>query len=107
MALELVPNPDIAAKLGSLKNKNQVLAGFALETDNMLENAKSKLSKKNLDFIVLNPANVENAGFKADNNIITIIDKTGSVTAYENKPKQLVAKDICEYLYQYLQKTIS
>jgi phosphopantothenoylcysteine decarboxylase/phosphopantothenate--cysteine ligase len=104
MVLELVPNPDIAAKLGGLKNKSQVLVGFALETDNMLENAKSKLSKKNLDFIVLNPANVENAGFKADNNIITIIDKAGNVTAYENKPKQLVAKDICDYLSQYLQK---
>ncbi|HEY9124679.1 MAG TPA: bifunctional phosphopantothenoylcysteine decarboxylase/phosphopantothenate--cysteine ligase CoaBC [Bacteroidales bacterium] len=104
MVIELVPNPDIAANLGSLKNKNQVLVGFALETDNMLENAKGKLSKKNLDFIVLNPANVENAGFKSDNNIITIIDQTGDVKAYENKPKHLVAKDICDCLYLHLQK---
>jgi phosphopantothenoylcysteine decarboxylase/phosphopantothenate--cysteine ligase len=104
MTLKLVANPDIAASLGKLKKKNQVLIGFALETDNPVENARKKLKKKNLDFIVLNSLDVKGAGFGTDTNQVTIIDKNNKVTKFELKPKSQVADDIVEAISQMLKK---
>ena len=73
LLLHLVSNPDIALEMGKLKHPNQINVGFALETDNGLQNALNKLKKKNLDLIVLNPAGEKNAGFNSDTNRITII----------------------------------
>ncbi|MCC7297280.1 MAG: bifunctional phosphopantothenoylcysteine decarboxylase/phosphopantothenate--cysteine ligase CoaBC, partial [Bacteroidia bacterium] len=73
--IHLVKNPDILATLGSLKIKEQVLVGFALETENELENAKEKLKRKNLDLIVLNSMRDAGAGFGHDTNKITLIDE--------------------------------
>ena len=73
-----------------------MLIGFALETENEEENAKSKLTRKNLDFIVLNSLQDKGAGFKADTNKVTIIDKNLIVDRYPLKTKQEVAKDICK-----------
>ena len=98
MTISLVQNPDILASLGSMKQARQQLVGFALETDNELENAKKKLTKKNLDFIVLNSLHDKGAGFGHDTNKVTIIDREGTVAVGELKSKQAVAKDIADTL---------
>lgn len=92
LTIELVKNPDILKTMGERKNK-QILVGFALETQNEEENAKEKLKKKNLDFIVLNSLRDEGAGFKADTNKIKIFSKTSSLE-FDLKSKEEVAKDI-------------
>jgi len=92
--LELEPTKDIAAELGRVKTKNQCLVGFALETNNELQNAQNKLERKNLDFIVLNSLNDKGAGFGVDTNKITIIDKDNNRHNFELKSKAEVAKDI-------------
>lgn len=93
LMVELVKNKDILMGLGERK-KNQFLVGFALETENELENAKAKLKKKNLDAIVLNSLNDAGAGFRKSTNKITFIDKNSSITAFELKTKAEVADDI-------------
>ncbi len=98
MTLHLVQNPDILATLGSMKSADQMLVGFALETDNELENAKKKLEKKNLDFIVLNSLHDKGAGFGYDTNKVTIIDRSGNIDAGTLKSKQAVASDIADKL---------
>ncbi|MFN8258716.1 MAG: bifunctional phosphopantothenoylcysteine decarboxylase/phosphopantothenate--cysteine ligase CoaBC [Bacteroidales bacterium] len=94
--LELKPTKDIAQKLGELKSPRQVLVGFALETDNEIENAFLKLKKKNLDFIVLNSLKDEGAGFNHDTNKVTIIDSNNNITKFELKSKKEIAIDIIE-----------
>jgi len=91
--IELIPTKDILASLGEIKQQ-QFLVGFALETDNELENAKSKLKRKNLDAIVLNSLQDEGAGFATDTNKITIIDKNLKEKSFKLKSKWAVAKDI-------------
>ncbi|MDR0430473.1 MAG: bifunctional phosphopantothenoylcysteine decarboxylase/phosphopantothenate--cysteine ligase CoaBC [Tannerellaceae bacterium] len=98
MMLHLVPNKDIAASLGAMKRDNQTLVGFALETNNELAHAKSKLTRKNLDFIVLNSLNEQGAGFRVDTNKISIVDNEGNVTNYPLKDKKAVALDIVNKL---------
>ncbi len=100
MTINLVQNPDILATLGTMKQQRQILVGFALETDNEVDNAKKKLTKKNLDFIVLNSLHDEGAGFGHDTNKVTIIDRNGYITAGTLKSKQDVAKDIADKLSQ-------
>ncbi len=92
--ITLVKNKDILKAMGDLKKKDQFLVGFALETHNELENAKSKLQKKNLDAIVLNSLNDSGAGFGTTTNKITFIDKNLNVTPFELKTKSEVAFDI-------------
>ena len=91
--IELTPTKDILASLGEIKEA-QFLVGFALETNNELENAKSKLKRKNLDAIVLNSLQDKGAGFATDTNKITIIDKDFNEKSFELKSKKEVAKDI-------------
>ncbi len=93
LSIKLVKNPDILAGMGKEK-KNQFLVGFALETENELANAQSKLIKKNLDFIVLNSLQDPGAGFKTDTNKITIIDKFDCITEFTLQTKKEVAKNI-------------
>ncbi len=102
MMLHLVPNKDIAASLGSMKQEGQVLVGFALETENETLYAEGKLKRKNLDFIVMNSLRDAGAGFRTDTNKITIIDSKGEVTAYPLKSKQEVATDIVNKLASFL-----
>ncbi len=94
--LSLEPTQDIAKKLGELKNDNQLLVGFALETVDEKENALKKLISKNLDFIVLNSLNDAGAGFGVDTNKITIIDKYNNQEDFELKSKKEVAHDIVQ-----------
>ncbi len=94
--LELVKNPDILASLGASKKNNQIVVGFALETNNELENAKKKLEKKNADAIVLNSLQDKGAGFKHQTNKITILLKNGSIFEFPLKDKKEVAQDIIQ-----------
>ncbi|PCJ65702.1 MAG: bifunctional phosphopantothenoylcysteine decarboxylase/phosphopantothenate--cysteine ligase CoaBC [Bacteroidetes bacterium] len=100
--LELIKTVDVLKSLGTMKTPNQVLIGFALETENEFNNAQSKLKKKNLDFIVLNSMNDKGAGFGKDTNKITIIEKNGKSHTFDTKPKKDVAKDIITVLESHL-----
>ncbi len=93
---------DILAYLGTIKQERQFLVGFALETDNEIENALKKVKNKNLDFIVLNSLKDEGAGFKHATNKITIIDKHGNQSAFALKNKSEVAKDILDKVAEML-----
>ena len=99
--IELTPNSDIAASLGAVKGEGQMLVGFALETNNAEENARLKLEKKNLDFIVLNSLEDKGAGFACDTNKISIIDKSGK-SDFPLKSKKDVAKDIVAHIAKLL-----
>jgi phosphopantothenoylcysteine decarboxylase/phosphopantothenate--cysteine ligase len=94
LEIKLKATKDILSSLGESKKKNQILVGFALETNNEQLNAKDKLVRKNLDLIVLNSLNDKGAGFDYDTNKITIIDKNNKVEEYELKSKSEVATDI-------------
>jgi phosphopantothenoylcysteine decarboxylase/phosphopantothenate--cysteine ligase len=98
MEIRLIKNPDIAASLGGLKTKHQLVLGFALETQNEKENALSKMKEKNLDVIVLNSLQDAGAGFAKDTNKVTILNRDGAIFAFETKSKKDVARDIAEFL---------
>lgn len=102
--IKLQRNPDIAATLGANKRPGQVLVGFALETDNEAVNAKLKIEKKNLDFIVLNSLRDKDACFGTDTNKVTIIRRDGSEKPFGLKPKADVAKDVVDEVVARLQK---
>ncbi len=97
LTIRLKPNPDIAAALGKMKRKDQRLVGFALETNDEDNNARHKLEKKNLDFIVLNSLRNEGTCFRSDQNQIKIISAKGEQT-YAKKSKTEVASDIIDQL---------
>ena len=97
LTIELAKTKDILTSLSKIKD-HQFLVGFALETQNELENAKTKLKKKNLDLIVLNSLNDQGAGFQHDTNKVTLISKDNKVTPYGVKPKREVAHDILNYI---------
>lgn len=99
--LDLKRTNDILSELGRQKTKDQIVVGFALETNNEKENALSKLEKKNIDLIVLNSLNDEGAGFATDTNKIAIFDKHGNELFFETKSKALVARDIVNTIIQY------
>ena len=94
LTLELEKTVDIAASLGKEKRASQVLVGFALETNEELRNAQSKLERKNFDFIVLNSLQDAGAGFGHDTNKITILRRDGSKTDFPLKTKNEAAHDI-------------
>lgn len=100
-SLELEKNVDILETLGNIKN-NQLLIGFALETNNLIEYAKQKIERKNLDFIIANSASEKGSGFGVDTNKITIIDKHNNLHNFELKSKTEVAKDIVTYTINFL-----
>jgi phosphopantothenoylcysteine decarboxylase/phosphopantothenate--cysteine ligase len=94
MTLSLVRNKDIAQALGAIKRPGQVLAGFALETEDGIPHAKEKLVRKNLDIIVLNSLEDDGSGFRHDTNKVTIIDSQGHIETFPLKDKKEVAADI-------------
>jgi len=98
--LELIKNPDILRWAGENKTDNQILMGFALETNNELSNAESKLKSKNLDFIVLNSLNDIGAGFVSDLNKVTILSKNNQKIELSLKSKYEIAEEIVSYLEQ-------
>lgn len=100
--IRLVKNPDIAATLGKMKRPGQILAGFALETDNEEANALDKLRRKNLDMIVLNSMRDPGAGFGTDTNTVTILSPGREPVSYPSKPKTEVAEDILRFIVDKL-----
>ena len=89
LTLELVSNPDIAAQAGKLKRDSQVLIGFAAETDRISENAKSKLLRKNLDFILANDVTEKDSGFASDTNTLRLISSSGSEEIFSGLKEEI------------------
>ena len=92
--IELVSNIDILKHVGGIKKKNQLLIGFALESENEIDNAINKLKKKNLDAIVLNSLNDHGAGFNHDTNKITFINNKSEIVKFKLKSKREASKDV-------------
>lgn len=95
LVISLDRNKDIAYEIGKIKN-DKILVGFAAETNDLIENAKNKVKKKNLDFIVANDLTKEGAGFGVDTNIVKIIDKDGIISEYPIMKKEEVANVILD-----------
>jgi phosphopantothenoylcysteine decarboxylase/phosphopantothenate--cysteine ligase len=100
LVIELKKTKDILKSLGEKKSSNQVLVGFALETNNERENALEKLKNKNADIVVMNSLNDQGAGFGMDTNKITIFDKSGKEFNYDLMSKKEVAKNIIDTIIQ-------
>jgi len=96
LVIELVGTRDILATLGQNKKSGQIMVGFAAETQDLLDNARKKLDKKNLDFIVANDVTMEGAGFAVDTNIVTFIDRDGTVSSLPQMRKEDVAVAIID-----------
>ena len=103
LLIRFQPTHDIAAALGEMKNDDQILVGFALETNDEETHARQKLAKKNLDFIVLNSLRNEGTCFQSDENQICIISND-DLQEYPRKKKAEVAADIIDELYKQLAK---
>ena len=101
--LKLKPTPDILKEVGRNKGK-KVLVGFAVETENEIENAKSKLKEKNLDLIAVNNPNLKGAGFEVDTNIATLIDKKGKVEKLLLMSKKELAEKIIDRVVKLLKR---
>ncbi|PWL29605.1 MAG: bifunctional phosphopantothenoylcysteine decarboxylase/phosphopantothenate--cysteine ligase CoaBC [Fluviicola sp. XM-24bin1] len=104
LQIELVKNPDILLWAGENKKEDQLLVGFALETENLLENGRKKLEKKHLNCIVLNTLQDSGAGFGVDTNKISILDNHNNLQEFELKSKTEVAADIVDYVKNYTTK---
>ena len=102
LTIKLVKTDDILKSVGNIRTDNQTVVGFALETENGLANAKKKLHTKNIDLIVLNEMNESGVGFKTKTNKVSIITKNDQVTEYDLKPKNEVALDVLDAIYQYI-----
>ncbi len=100
--IKLKPTKDVLREMGTRKREDQLLIGFALETDNELENAVKKLHTKNLDLIVLNSLQDAGAGFRHSTNRVTLIHRDGDMRAFELKDKQEVAVDIVNRIEEML-----
>jgi len=105
LEIKLKPTKDILAEMGATKKTDQILVGFALETDQELVNARNKLDNKKLDLIVLNSLKDVGAGFDKPTNKITILDKEGTSTEYDLKVKQEVAEDILDKVVELVIRT--
>ncbi|WP_419726785.1 bifunctional phosphopantothenoylcysteine decarboxylase/phosphopantothenate--cysteine ligase CoaBC [Terrisporobacter petrolearius] len=103
LVIELDRNKDIAYELGKIK-KDKILVGFAAETNDLIENAKGKVNKKNLDFIVANDLTQKGAGFGTDTNIVKIIDREGNINKYPQMKKDEVANVILDKVKSLLEK---
>ena len=102
LTIELVKTKDILASVGKIKRDNQLLVGFALETENEIENAKKKLHNKNADLIVLNCLRTKGAGFRTATNQVTIFAKDGQEFVSELKSKQEIATEILQTAQKYI-----
>lgn len=97
ITLELVKNPDILAEL--CKNKtSQVVVGFCAESENLTENAKSKIEKKGCDYLVANDISRRDIGFNSNDNEVIILDKEGNINKFEKASKKVIARKILEWI---------
>ncbi|MDD3224004.1 MAG: bifunctional phosphopantothenoylcysteine decarboxylase/phosphopantothenate--cysteine ligase CoaBC [Clostridium sp.] len=97
LKIEFKKDTDILRTLGTIK-KNQILVGFAAESNNLIENAIKKIKVKNLDFIVANDITKKDSGFSSDENTVTILSKDGEAHKFEKKPKKIVARELFDLL---------
>ncbi|MDE6256584.1 MAG: phosphopantothenoylcysteine decarboxylase, partial [Muribaculaceae bacterium] len=104
MIIRLVKNPDISSNVSEEKKEGSILVGFALETNDALDNAHKKLEKKNLDMIVLNSLEDKGAGFRTDTNKVTVIARDGFKKAFPLKSKREVAADIVDIILEQQKK---
>ncbi|HNG20152.1 MAG TPA: phosphopantothenoylcysteine decarboxylase, partial [Candidatus Obscuribacter sp.] len=110
IVLELTKNPDIIDLLGRVKRKDQVIIGFAAESEALLSNAASKLKRKNLDMIVGNDISVPDIGFGSDDNAVVILSAEGTRESLPRMPKRAIADHICDLLserFQVLEKELA
>ena len=98
LSLELKRTVDILAYLGKHRKKNQLLVGFAAESKNLIENAKAKLKKKNLDWIIANDISIPGQGLQSDNNSVTMISSNGQIVNFPRQSKTKLAKNIIQIL---------
>jgi phosphopantothenoylcysteine decarboxylase/phosphopantothenate--cysteine ligase len=103
LTLDLVENPDILSEVKG-ENADFIRVGFAAESDNLVKNAKEKLQRKRLDFIVANDITATDSGFGADTNRVVLIDRSGKVTKLPLLPKSEVAHKIMDRVVDLLQK---
>jgi phosphopantothenoylcysteine decarboxylase/phosphopantothenate--cysteine ligase len=94
--IALEPTPDILAQLGSVKSDNQILVGFAAETDNLVDNARGKLERKNLDLIVANDVSAPGVGFAHDTNAVTILSASGDMKSVPLASKHTIATAVLD-----------
>lgn len=99
LSLSLVKNPDILKEISGLKQAEQVVIGFCAESENLLENAFSKIDKKGCDYLVANDISRADIGFGADENEVYVIDKAHNVTHFNKASKLNVAKNILEHIF--------
>ena len=99
ITLELVKNPDILSEICQSKTQNQIIVGFCAESENLIENAKNKIIKKQCAYIVANDISRKDIGFSSDENEVYIIDKTQNITKIEKAPKSIVAEKIFGVIY--------
>ena len=98
LVIELERTEDILLSLGKAKKPGQILVGFAAETDDLLQNAQSKLERKNLDYIAANIVGVPGRGFGADNNAITLLGRNGSRTEFALQSKEALAESLLKFV---------
>lgn len=98
ITLTLVKNPDILKEISSIK-KSQIVVGFCAESENLIENAKEKISKKGCDYLIANDISRKDIGFSSNYNEVTILDKNGNMTKIERADKATVARKIFEAIY--------
>lgn len=106
LVINLDRNKDIAYEIGKIK-KNKILVGFAAETNDLIENAKGKIAKKNMDFIVANNLKEGGAGFGTDTNVVSIIEKDGEIKKYPIMTKEEVAMIILDKIKSLLEQKSS
>lgn len=99
LTIELIENPDILAEMCKIKENNQVIVGFCAESENLIENAKEKIKKKNCDYICANDISRKDTGFSSNYNELYIIDKELNITHIEKTGKNLAAFKIMEKIY--------
>jgi phosphopantothenoylcysteine decarboxylase/phosphopantothenate--cysteine ligase len=101
-SLELTKNPDILDLLGQIKRPDQVIIGFAAESEELLSNTANKLERKNLDVIVGNDISVPNIGFGSDDNAVVIMSAPGEREALPRMSKRAIAEHLCDMILQAL-----
>lgn len=105
MRIELDRTDDILFELGKQKRHGQILVGFAAETDDVLQNAESKIKRKNLDLIVANDVKKQGAGFGTDTNIVTLIDREGGYQHLPMMSKQEIAKCVFDKISESVDRS--
>jgi phosphopantothenoylcysteine decarboxylase / phosphopantothenate---cysteine ligase len=102
LVLELTKNPDIIDLLGRVKRKDQLIVGFAAESEDLLKHAEQKLKRKQLDIIIGNDITVPDTGFGSDYNAVVVLSADGSRENLPRMPKRAIAEHICDLLAQRL-----